>query len=152
MSYSSVGAYAELFDISCHPQSSFGTITDTAFAAWQHAPKSVTAASLVNGLAAIKPAFVLGQHYFITNPITGSGLSPKWDFTSASEAGKADAFVVAAKTGDVPAPTSPTTNVDWLSLSNVQGDLATQIFRMETRGGQPPASVCTFCHYSIHPH
>ncbi|KIP06970.1 hypothetical protein PHLGIDRAFT_19298 [Phlebiopsis gigantea 11061_1 CR5-6] len=140
--YSSIGAFAELFDMSCLPQSSLATVTDNAWAAWQHAPEPVTAMNLANGLAALKPVFLLGQHYFITNPVTGTGLSPKWDFTSAIEAGHADAFVVGAKTGDVAAPTSPTANVDWLSLSNTQGDLATQVFRVETRGGQPPTS-CT---------
>ena len=84
---------------------------------------------------------VLGQHYFITNPVTGSGLSAKWDFTSASEAGRAGAFVVGAKSGDVPAPADPGTDVDWLSLAAAQGALAQQVFRVETRGGQPPASV-----------
>ena len=103
----------------------------------------MSAAALVGGVGALTPAFVLGQHYFVTNPVTGAGLSPKWDFTSASEAGHADAFVVGAKTGDVPAPASPATNVDWLSLSNAQGALAQQIFRLQTHGGQPPASVST---------
>lgn len=89
----------------------------------------------------LKQHVVLGQHYFITNPLTGSGLSPKWDFTSAIEKGHPNAFIVGAKAGDIAAPTNPGTNVDWLMLNGVQGDLASQVFRVETRGGQPPASV-----------
>lgn len=136
-----VGAYAEVFDISCLPELTYGAVTDLVWTTWEHTPKSISAATIVNDFALIKPAFVLGQHYFIPNPITGTGLSPKWDFTSASFAGNANAFVVGAKSGDVPAPTAPKTNVDWLSLNGVQGELAQQVFRMETRGGQPPASV-----------
>ena len=137
-----IGAYAEIFDISCLPEITFTAVTDLVWATWQHAPKSITAADVVNDFALFKPAFVLGQHYFIPNPITGTGLSPKWDFTSTSEAGHANAFVVGAKSGDVPAATNPKVNVDLLSLNAVQGDLAQQVFRVETRGGQPPASVC----------
>ncbi|KDQ31887.1 hypothetical protein PLEOSDRAFT_1034910 [Pleurotus ostreatus PC15] len=85
---------------------------------------------------------ILGQHYFITNPITGSGLSPKWDFTSqGATKGNPDAFVVGARSGGVPAPTGPQ-DIDWLFLTGVQGQLADQIYRVDTRGGQPPAT-CT---------
>lgn len=139
--FRSTGAVAELFDISCLPKSTFDAIADLAFDTWKYAPSVITALDLVNTLAPLKPVFVLGQHYFIINPLTGSGLSPKWDFTSASEAGHADAFVVGAKTGDVPAPSDADANVDWLSLKGVEGDLASAVYRMDTRGGQPPTSV-----------
>lgn len=143
--YTNVGALAELFDLSCFPDSWFNGITDVAWNAWRNADPDTTAANVISTLAEFDPPFVLGQHYFITNPVTGSGLSPKWDFTSASEAGHPDAYVVGARTGDIPAPTDPTVNIDWLSLSNLAGsggDLADQVFRIQTRGGQPPAS-CT---------
>ncbi len=134
-----MGALAELFDISCLSPSNYNNVTDAAWYIWETAPADLTAAEVIAALAA--SPFILGQHYFITNPITGSGLSPKWDFTSASEAGHPDAYVVGAKTGDISSPTDPTVNIDWLSLSGAQGDLASQIFRVQTRGGQPPASV-----------
>ncbi|PSR90833.1 hypothetical protein PHLCEN_2v4802 [Hermanssonia centrifuga] len=140
--YWNVGALAELFDISCISPSYYDDVTDAAWFVWEHAPADLTAAEVIAGLAPYHLKFVLGQHYFITNPITGSGLSPKWDFTSASKAGNANAFVVGARTGDIPSPTDPAVNIDWLSLSGVQGDLADQIFRVQTRGGQPPTS-CT---------
>ena len=139
--FRSTGAVAELFDISCLPSATYSGLTDLAFAAWNAAPPSFTVQEVISDLGLLHPAFVLGQHYFIVNPLTGAGLSPKWDFTSASEAGHPSAFVVGAKTGDVPAPADPETDVDWLSLSAAQGALAQQVFRVETRGGQPPASV-----------
>lgn len=73
----STGAVAELFDISCLPEPTFDTISDLAFDAWKYAPSDITALDMVDTLAPLKPAFVLGQHYFIVNPLTGSGLSPK---------------------------------------------------------------------------
>ncbi len=75
--------------------------------------------------------------------LAGTGVSPQWDFSSAALAGHPDAFVLAAKVGDIPAPTgSP--DVDWLSLNKVKGNLATQVFRVNTVGWLPPASVRQF--------
>ncbi|EMD35435.1 hypothetical protein CERSUDRAFT_124747 [Gelatoporia subvermispora B] len=140
--FTNVGALAELFDISCASPLSFDSLTDVIFDAWKDAPKEITAADLIDTLAIFDPPNVLGQHFFVTNPITGSGLSPKWDFTSASLKGHGDAFVVGAKVGDLLAPTDDTANIDWLQLNAAEGDLANAIFRIQTRGGQPPAS-CT---------
>ncbi|KAI0090380.1 putative malate dehydrogenase [Irpex rosettiformis] len=140
--YTSAGAYAEIFDVSCLPtKDSYASITRLAFDVWKIAPKSWTPAEVVKTLSELHSPVVLGQHYFISN-VAGTALSPKWDFTSASEAGHTDAFVVGAKTGDIPAPINPAENIDWLSLSGTSGDLANQIFRLETNGGQPPSS-CT---------
>lgn len=139
---SSVGALAELFDLACLPQSEFNIVTTVAYYAWLAAPDDVTAQDIIDDLEIFHPSIILGQHYFIPNP-SGSGLSPKWDFTSASEAGHPDAYVIGIRTGDIPAPKDPSVNVDWLSLSNGGGDLADQIYRVQTRGGQPPTSVST---------
>jgi len=139
--YTSTGAVAELYNIAClvhTPQ--LATIANEAYALWSKVPGNNAAEipKCLEGLNFLK----LGAHYFITNPVTGTGLSPKWDFTSTgSNAGDENAFVVAAKAGDLPAPTGPG-DVDWLSLTKVQGDLATQVFRVATVKGQPPAS-CT---------
>jgi hypothetical protein len=65
-----------------------------------------------------------------------------WDMTSTT--GDTNAYVIGAKVGDIAAPTSPATNVDWLALNGVQGALATKIFRIDTVGGQPPTSVRIF--------
>jgi len=139
--FTSVGAVAELFDISCLNPSTFNSVGQFAFDAWKLAPKQITAADLIQDLSFIKAPVVLGQHFFIPNP-TGTGLSPEWNFSSASEKGHPNAFVVGAKAGDIPAPSNPGTNVDWLELNAVEGDLASQVYRIETIGGQPPTS-CT---------
>ncbi|KAJ7736156.1 hypothetical protein B0H16DRAFT_1380142 [Mycena metata] len=132
--YSSIGAVASLFDISCLDRTpAFTTIQTTAFDVWSKAPPSVKATSI--GSTAL-----LGYHYFVTSP-SGTGISPMWDFTSTGKlAGNATAFVMAAKVGDMVAVTSPATNVDWLALDRVEGQLASKIFRIDTVGGQPPTS------------
>jgi len=64
-----------------------------------------------------------------------------WDFRADAFAGNPNAYVVASEVGGIPAPTG-TGDVDWLSLVGLQGELATQVFRVETKSGQPPSS-CT---------
>jgi hypothetical protein len=84
---------------------------------------------------------LLQFQYFVTSP-SGTGISPKWDFTSTGKfAGNSTAFVIGTKVGDILAPTNPATNIDWLQLARVEGDLASQIFRIDTVNGQPPTSV-----------
>jgi hypothetical protein len=95
----------------------------------------------MSSFPALKSAQLLGQHFFIQNT-TGGGISPVWDFRASAFAGNPNAFVVAAEAGDTPAPTSAG-DVDWLSLVGLQGGLATQVFRVETKGGQPPASCAS---------
>jgi len=143
LTYSNVGAVAELFDISClFGTSSFTTIQDEAFNIWQKAPSSVTVLEAIKLLGGNQ--LILGQHYFVPNPKPAAGspaISPKWDFTSAADKGNANAFVIGAKVGDLPAPTGKT-DVDWLQVKNVEGALADTVYRVYTKGGQPPSS-CT---------
>ncbi|KAJ7701077.1 hypothetical protein B0H17DRAFT_1045921 [Mycena rosella] len=138
LKYTSTGAVASLFDISCIDKTpAFATIQTTAFNAWKAAPASLTATAIGAKVAA--PS-LLGFHYFVT-AASGTGISPKWDFTSTGKnAGNATAFVIGAKVGDITAPTDSATNVDWLALNNAQGSLASKIFRIDTVAGQPPAS------------
>ncbi|KAF9477963.1 hypothetical protein BDN70DRAFT_76614 [Pholiota conissans] len=140
--YTNVGALAELFDISCLTKSPFfEALPDILDAAWQAAPPSITAPKIIQFLHSISSPEILGQHYYVTNPITGSGINPKWDFTSqGATAGNKDAFVVAAKTAGIAAPTGTANDVDWVFLSAIQGKLASQVYRTDTRGGQPPAT------------
>lgn len=145
MFLSNVGAVAELFDISCLVgSSSFATIQTEAYNVWDKLPSSITTLEIAN-FARLVPPFdkyaVLGQHYFVTSPTNASTTSPKWDFTSDRFKGNANAFVIGAKTGDLPSPAG-SADIDWLSLKNVEGELATSIFRVDTVAGQPPAS-CT---------
>lgn len=140
---SNVGAVAELFDISClYGTSEFSKVQDDAYTMWSKAPKGVTAQSVIQILGT-NPA-VLGQHYYVTNPVSASpAVSPKWDFTSNADKGNAEAFVIGAKAGDLPAPTG-SSDIDWLQVKNVQGELADTLYRVDTKAGQPPSSVCSY--------
>jgi len=113
--YTSAGALAELFDISCLVgKPSFATIQDS------------------RGLPC------LGRHYFITNPANSSTISPEFDLGRSKGPGTAG-IIIAKKLGGIPSPVGPT-NVDWLELGNQSGGLAKYVFRVDTQGGQPPAS------------
>jgi len=135
--FTSVGAVAELLDISCFVGTQeFGQLTTLAFDIF-NATKSITVNDVIKALGS---SFgVLGQHYFVTNPFTGTGVSPTFDFRAASRKGDPNAFVIANKTGDIPAP-SGSQDVDWLELTGAIGDLAKHVFRIDTKAGQPPAS------------
>ncbi|KAJ7445173.1 hypothetical protein B0H11DRAFT_14615 [Mycena galericulata] len=137
--YTSIGAVASLFDISClAPTPAFAPVQTNAFNDWNSASASTTASSIG---ARVGAPNLLGYHYFVIGA-TGA-LSPKWDFTSTGKnAGNSSAFVIGAKVGDIAAPTNTATNVDWLALNNASGSLASKIFRIDTVGGQPPTS-CT---------
>ncbi|KAJ7796932.1 hypothetical protein B0H14DRAFT_2913020 [Mycena olivaceomarginata] len=139
--YTNVGAVAELFDASClHGTPEFASLQELAYTVWKLAPPAVPISEVIQFLQPFHASFVLGQHFFVTSP-SGTGISPRWDFSSAALVGHPDAYVIAAKAGDIPAPTGPP-DVDWLSLNEVEGNLATQVFRVNTVGGLPPAS-CT---------
>ncbi|KAJ3821562.1 putative malate dehydrogenase [Lentinula raphanica] len=140
--YSNVGALAELFDISClYGEPGFDELTSVTSLLWNAAPPALTPAEIISFGEKYDLSFVLGEHYFVVNPVTGSGLSPKWDFTSHAFAGNPNAYVVGSKVDDVPAVTG-SSDIDWLYLTNLTGSLANEIYRIETRGGQPPSS-CT---------
>jgi len=130
--YTSTGARAALYDISCEYGSpGFDTITDDAYA---QLPDDIS--QLLQELDNPPTAGLLGFHYFVT---TESGISPKFDFSGVSQTNDPYAFVIASKVGDIPAPTGSPQDVDWLELTNIQGDLARTVFRVQTKGGQPPA-------------
>jgi len=139
--YTNVGAIAELFDVSCLvPTPLWSDLPDAAFSAWSEL-SNITILEIIAALRALGSPGVLGQHYFVPSA-TGGAPSPKFDFTSGGVLKpNPDAYVISAKAGDIPSPTSPT-DVDWLVLNAVQGELADQVFRVDTRGGQPPSS-CT---------
>ena len=81
---------------------------------------------------------LLGQYYFING--TNGTLSPKFDFTtSGPNKGNLDAFVVANRVGDIPAPDPQ--NIDWVELNRTSGKLANEVIRVNTKAGQPPSSV-----------
>jgi len=130
--YTSIGAVASLYDLSCLSQSpEFDDVQNMAYELWKASPASVNPPMTTS---------FMGNHFFVTSP-SGTGLSPVWDYRAGAAKGNTNAFVLAAKIADVPAPTSPQ-DVSWLQLKSVSGSLATQIYRTDTRGGSPPTS-CT---------
>jgi hypothetical protein len=141
--YTNVGAVAELFDISClYGTPYFDSIGELAIMAWQAAPPTITVQEIIASFHALPVQAVIGQHYYVPNPITGSGINPKWDFTSSgSTAGNANAYVVAAKVNAANAPTGPQ-DITYVQLNSIAGLLAQQVYRVDTHLGQPPAS-CT---------
>ncbi|GLB42193.1 putative protein of unknown function (DUF3455) [Lyophyllum shimeji] len=141
--YTNVGALAELFDIAClYNTPVFANIQDSVYDLWKFMPPAISAQSVITSLHGSSSPAILGQHYYVTNPVTGTGASPKWDFTSqGATKGNVDAYVVAAKSAGITAPTGKQ-DVDWVQLKAVTGKLAAEIYRVDTRGGQPPAT-CT---------
>ncbi|KAI0346691.1 hypothetical protein BDW22DRAFT_1369432 [Trametopsis cervina] len=147
--FTNVGAVAELFDVSCLVNSDiFTEIQVPLFNAWNTFP-SMTIQDFIGFFHAHNPPEVLAQHFFIPNPVTGTGLSPTWDFRSSGNpkfVGVEDALFVGQGVGNIPAP-NKTTDVAWLDVANIGkgkgGRIADEVFRTDTIGGQPPTS-CTF--------
>jgi len=125
--YTSSGAVAKLYDISClFGTPSFATVQDLWFAQPANEQEAIQ--------GALNPTTLfVSDHYFVANS-TGKGIIPK--FASAKDGGKS--FTLVSKKASIHAP--DTSNVDWLQLSNVQGDFAKTTFRVDTKAGQPPPS------------
>ena len=140
---SATGAVAEIIDFSCNTgDSNFGTIQNDIYYAWNNVAQSESIQDVIASVLRENPPRNLGQHYFVTNPTTGQGVSPKWDFTSSGEnKGDADAYVIGKGVGNLPSPDDSGKDVAWLQVQNVQGKLADTVYRFDTVGGQPPASV-----------
>jgi len=127
--YKSTGAVASLYDLACISHCpEFDDIQDLAYGLWKASPTNLKLPMTITSF--------MGNHFFISSP---SGLVPVWDYRAGAAKKNPDAFVLAAKVADVPAPTS-SQDVDWLQLKSVSGWLATQIYRTDTRGGSPPTS------------
>jgi len=135
--YSSIGAVAHLYDISSlSADPTFSKIQDCLYDAWTKDsdtnPLDGGLDNLVQGQFRLS---LLGVHTFVE--FNGAS-DPSFDFTQST--GDSSDFVTATKAGSI--PSSDSQSVAWLSLKGVSGDLATQVFRVETKGGNPP-STCT---------
>ncbi|KAF8546712.1 hypothetical protein OG21DRAFT_1517959 [Imleria badia] len=141
--YVLTGAVAELFDSSClYGTPAFDTAPGLAYTAWEASTDLATPQDVITSLGLIPDPLVLGQHMYVPSP-TGSGLSPKWDFTSSGgTAGNLDAYVIGVKAGDLPS-SNPAVNIDNLMIKAIKGDLASLIFRVQNNGGQAPAGCGT---------
>jgi hypothetical protein len=92
----------------------------------------------------LSPEVIQADHYFIPNP-TGTGLSPVWDFrTNQRFLGQENAVFVGKGAGSVVPPVDPSNNINWLRVGKVSGDIADEVYRIDTIGGQPPTSVRPF--------
>jgi len=145
--FTSTGAVAQLYDISCLYYSSpslFSTIQEPLYNAWVNLSSEIT----VQQITAIIPFFLSPEitqadHYFISNP-AGAGLSPVWDFRATQRFyGQEDAIIVGKGVGSVVPPVDPADNINWLRVGKVSGDIANEVYRIDTIGGQPPTS-CTY--------
>ena len=113
----STGAVASLYNLACISQSQeFNEIQNLAYDLWIASPANET--------PPMSSSF-MGNHFFISSS-SGTGLSPVWDYRAGVAKGNPEAFVLAEKVADVPAPTS-SQDVDWLQLKSVSGWLATQV-------------------------
>jgi len=137
---SSIGAVADLFDISClHGTRKFDKVQNDAYHIWQKCHTlDPSESNLEKDLCQKFRIPLAGYHYFINDNGT---LRPKFDFTSTGPTkGNSDAYAVTTKAVDVPAPNS-LHDIDWLGLKGLSGKFADEVFRVDTRGGQPPTSV-----------
>ncbi|KAF8724693.1 hypothetical protein RHS02_08528, partial [Rhizoctonia solani] len=145
--FASSGAVAKLFDISCLVNTPlFPGIQDMVYSVARNDRGQALVAKIETVLKAVPlTALVLGDHYFIPNPTTnGTGLTPVFDFRAGVKKEDTSGFVAVKKLGNTPSPTG-SSNVDWLMLQNlggtVGGTLASTVLRVDTKSGQPPASV-----------
>lgn len=129
-----------MFDISClYGTAEFDKVQNDAYDIWQKCHTlSPSESNLEKEYRHEFKIFLVGFHYFVNE--TGT-LRPKFDFTSAGPTkGNSDAYVVTTKAVDVPAPDS-LDDVDWLELKALSGKFADEVFRVDTKGGQPPTHV-----------
>ena len=143
--FSSAGAVAQLYDISCLYHSSpelFKTVQEPIYQAWINMSQAVTVQQIAHVIPAfLSPDVIQADHYFISNP-AGAGLSPVWDFRATQRfQGKQDAIFVGKGVGSVVPPVDPPHNINWLRVGMVVGDIADEVYRIDTIGGQPPTSV-----------
>lgn len=132
----SAGAVAKLYDVSCLVSLPFfKNVTDVAMRLGGARQRGAVTAELSRNLGG--NPLTLGDHYFFTN--AAGGISPKFDFTASQ---RKSSFVVSKRTNGIPSPQGAT-NIDWLELGKVEGNIGTQVFRLDTRLGQPAAATCT---------
>ncbi|KZT51750.1 hypothetical protein CALCODRAFT_503164 [Calocera cornea HHB12733] len=130
--YVNVGALAQVFDISCIQESK---VISTNIAAMINEIQGIAGGiGLENWLGSLASmgGFKLADHYFDTSSGT---LAPVFNFQVSG-----GDFVIGKKLQDLPDPTNPAVNVDWLQLTAVAGDAAKFLVREQTAGGQPPSS------------
>ncbi|WRT65390.1 uncharacterized protein IL334_002333 [Kwoniella shivajii] len=132
--YVSVGALANLFDVSCLYTLSAGFVDPAALS--NLLPKM--AFSDVSFPNAGKLSIAM-HHQFVTTPgsATPGAISPQFS-TSSNK-------VILSRVAGTNDLTDPASNVQWLQLAALagQGTLAKSVYRLNTMKGQPPTSCNT---------
>jgi len=130
--YTTNMAVAELFDASCSVGTPlYSTLPKLALAAGIRSPFPKQITALIGSLR-------FGDHYFQKLSATAASANPVFDLRATK---KGD-YVAVSKVTSVASPVTPASTVAWVQLKNVEGSLAQSVFRVETAGGQPPAT-CT---------
>jgi len=124
--YISIGAVAQLFDISCLAG------TDIFECIQDFAVDSLTGPTVVKLNFDGHDIYPIIFHDFVSNP-DGPGIAPRFELVETGQ------FTTLKKTGGITSSQGKR-NVDWLELSEVDGDLAKWVYRTDTVRGQPPAS------------
>ncbi|GJE95397.1 hypothetical protein PsYK624_115810 [Phanerochaete sordida] len=145
------GAVTEIFDTSCVPLSAQGAYATYIYKVWTSASPDMSASELVSVSGMLNLPGALGQHYFAKNPTNASdpALYAVWDFRGGrlkNDPNVANAWGMGLRVGQVPSPDDPVLDSTWLALTpflvdgKPVGQIADQVFRVNTNGGNPPAS------------
>ncbi|GJE90423.1 hypothetical protein PsYK624_065560 [Phanerochaete sordida] len=149
------GAITYLFDISCLPLEHHKPFTSFVAGLWDNTPPVVTASDFVALTEKLNPGVALGVHYWIADPVHPSSgkIYAKWDFSMGermtNDTHKDHAYLVAGESANVPDPFDPVHNSAWLVEpvlvidGKKDGELADQVFRINSNGGQAPNTKCT---------
>ncbi|KAH8828751.1 hypothetical protein DL96DRAFT_1015821 [Flagelloscypha sp. PMI_526] len=144
--FKSDGAVAKLFDVSCmivNDPHGFAELPSKAIELWKKAPAEIDTLKVSSAPGLFTTSQFQGDHYFPPNPKAGEQppIVPKWDFTPVGGAfhGNADATFTGKLKGSVVAPTGKQ-DINWLQLDVADGKLGKQVYRTDTREGQPPAT------------
>ncbi|KAJ7823699.1 hypothetical protein B0H14DRAFT_3729796 [Mycena olivaceomarginata] len=133
---SSIGAVASLFDISCLYPEEFETVQTTAFNIWENAYPRRARHRHRGSRRCSQPGRV---PLLCDLPLRHRHLA-QMGLHLRKIRRERQRVRPRRQTGDILAPTDHATNIDWLQLTAVQGELASGIFRVDTVGGQPPTS------------
>ena len=146
-----------MYDISCLPLEHHKPFTSFIAGLWEAAPPGVTADDIVSWTEEFNPGVALGIHYWVADPVnaTSGKIFAKWDFGASermtNDTHKDHAFLVASESSVVPDPFDPVFNSAWLVEpvlvvdGQKLGELADQVFRINSNGGQAPNTVCRPC-------
>ncbi|KAH8794418.1 hypothetical protein DL96DRAFT_1827515 [Flagelloscypha sp. PMI_526] len=144
--YKSDGVIARLFDASCliaNDPHGFSELPSKALEIWKQAPPEITIDKVNSAPGLFTSSQFQGDYFFFPNPKQGEQppIIPRWDFSAIGGAfsGNLDAGVTGKAKATVAAPTGPQ-DVNWSQFDNAEnsGKLGKQIYRTDTREGQPP--------------